>query len=282
MDQDTLVRECGEGNFSGAGDTVAGSIRFCRIVIRSPAITMKILIVSDIHANRPALHAVLTAEPDADAILCLGDLVNYGPDPVECVRWARRETAPLWIVQGNHDRAFGCNEDPRCSGPYRPLAEAMQRITAPKLSADAKRYLAGLPRTMDITFEHAKFFLCHATPGDPLYAYLPPDAEPDKWEKEIATAGAPDFLLVGHTHLPFIRAFGQTVVVNPGSVGQPKTDDRRACYAVWEHHDVTLRRVDYDVASVARHLSAIAPVLIAEQLTHVLLTGGEPAPVASG
>lgn len=242
---------------------------------------MKILIVSDIHGNWSALTAVLAAEPDAQAILCLGDLVNYGPDPVECVRWARSETVPLSIVQGNHDRAFGCDEDPRCSGPYKPLSATMQRITAPKLSADAKRYLAELPRTLKSTIEGRTFFMCHATPTDPLYNYLVPDADSEKWAVEVDQAGAPDFMLVGHTHLPFIRAIGNTIVVNPGSVGQPKTGDRRACYAVWEHHEVVLQRVDYDVQTVARHLSDVAPVAVAEQLTSVLLTGGEPVPVAS-
>jgi len=61
---------------------------------------MKVLIVSDIHGNWPALQAVLRAEPDADEILCLGDLVNYGPQPVECVQWAMQDLGSEWTVQG--------------------------------------------------------------------------------------------------------------------------------------------------------------------------------------
>jgi predicted phosphodiesterase len=76
---------------------------------------MKLLIVSDIHGNWPALQAVLQAEPDADQILCLGDLVNYGPQPVECVQWARQQLGPEWLIQGNHDRAVGRDEEPNCS-----------------------------------------------------------------------------------------------------------------------------------------------------------------------
>jgi protein phosphatase len=224
---------------------------------------------------------VLAATPDIDGILCLGDLVNYGPHPAECVRWAREETVPLWVVQGNHDRAFGCDKDPRCSAPYRPLADAMQRATAPKLSADAKRYLARLPTKEEQMFAGARFMLCHATPSDPLYAYLPPDAAPQQWEDEVARAGSPDLLFVGHTHLPFIKRVGATVVVNPGSVGQPKSGDPRACYGICEHGKVTLHRVPYDVPAVVRDLEACAPAPVAARLAWVLLTGGELPPAAS-
>lgn len=242
---------------------------------------MKFLILSDIHGNWPALRAVLAAAPEVDAILCLGDLVNYGPHPVECVRWARDETVPLWIVQGNHDRAFGCDEDPRCSGPYRPLAAAMQHATATKLSDNAKHYLASLPTMVEQTFSGVRCVLCHATPSDPLYAYLPPGAESKKWAVEVARAGAPDFLFVGHTHLPFTLEIDGTVIVNPGSVGQPKTGDPRACCAIWDNDKVTLHRVAYDVQAVARDLEACVPGETAAQLIQILLTGGEPAPVGS-
>lgn len=239
---------------------------------------MKILVVSDLHANKLALDAVLAAAPGIDGILCLGDLVNYGPHPIECVHWARVDAAPLWIVQGNHDRALGLGEDPRCSGPYRELAATMQRVTAAKLSTAQKRFLAGLPATVRASIGGSAAVLCHATPSDPLYAYLTPQAEAALWEAEVARAGRPDFLFVGHTHLPFVRRIGGTVIVNPGSVGQPKTGDPRACYAIWDRGKVTLHRVDYDVRAVARDLAQCAPEEAALELGRVLFTGGEPAP----
>ena len=65
---------------------------------------MKILIISDIHANRVALQAVLAAEPDCENVLCLGDLVGYGPQPVECIAWAADKfQVGGWFLQGNHD-----------------------------------------------------------------------------------------------------------------------------------------------------------------------------------
>ena len=76
---------------------------------------MKLLILSDIHANWPALQAVLAAEPDADSILCLGDLVNYGPQPAECVRWAMGLNSTAKIIQGDHDYSVGHDQELQCS-----------------------------------------------------------------------------------------------------------------------------------------------------------------------
>ena len=86
---------------------------------------MKALLLSDIHGNWPALQAVLRAEADANHIICLGDLVNYGPQPAECVAWAMRLSTPSLVVQGNEDRAFGVGKTPRCSLAYEHLAEAV-------------------------------------------------------------------------------------------------------------------------------------------------------------
>lgn len=89
---------------------------------------MKCLILSDIHGNWPALRAVLAAESDADQILCLGDIVNYGPQPGECVTWAMGLSSPSRVIQGNYDRAVGFDDDPHCSPVYAVLAEVAARF----------------------------------------------------------------------------------------------------------------------------------------------------------
>jgi len=245
---------------------------------------MKLLILSDIHANWPALQAVLAAEPQVDGLIVLGDLVNYGPHPVECVRWAQANVSPQWIVQGNHDRAVGCDEDPRCSAPYRVLAAAMQRFTAGRLDAAAKGYLADLPAFQTTAMGNARCFLCHAIPSDPIYGYLQLRDPRARWESEVQKAGRPDFLLVGHTHRPFVRLIQTTLVVNPGSVGQPRDGDPRASYALWSEGGVALRRAAYDVAAVAKDLVDCAPPEVALPLAGVLHKGGglpDDAAVAS-
>jgi predicted phosphodiesterase len=231
--------------------------------------------VSDIHGNWSALRAVLAAEPDTDHILCLGDLVNYGPLPAECVAWAKGMYSEAIILQGNHDYALGLNADPHCSAIYAAFAAAMQRITARLLTPELKEFLAGLQPVQRFQLGRANCFACHASAKDPLYHYMPPNAPVTLWESELIVAQQPDFLFYGHTHLPMKTRFRRTLVVNPGSVGQPKDGDPRAAYAVWENGEVTLRRAAYDVEETIRAYSGLGlEPRIEHTLCEVLRTGG--------
>src|SRR5664279_659095 len=140
---------------------------------------MKLLIVSDIHANLEALQAVLAESHDE--LWVLGDLVNYGPNPSEVVELVRSHAS--LVVQGNHDYAVGNGADPRCSNTFREMARAMQEYTEPLLNAEQRAFLRSLPRTAARTIDGHRFFLCHATPRDPLFQYGP--AEPAQWAPEI-------------------------------------------------------------------------------------------------
>jgi putative phosphoesterase len=208
---------------------------------------MKLLVVSDIHANWSALQAILEAEPDPDRILCLGDLVNYGPQPAECVAWAQEILPPEWVIQGNHDYAAACNADPRCSTAYAPLAAATQEVTSRLLAPEAKEFLASLQPLRLFKLHTSKCMVCHASPSDPLYHWITARSPLELWESEVIAADQPDFLFLGHTHLPMQRRVGNTLVVNPGSVGQPRHGTPQAAYAVWNDGEVTLRRVPYDI-----------------------------------
>ncbi|MBM4048957.1 MAG: YfcE family phosphodiesterase, partial [Planctomycetes bacterium] len=117
-----------------------------------------------------------------------------------------------------------------------------------------------------------RFLAVHATPSDPLFCYLAADEK--LWAHEVASVQA-DFILVGHTHRPFVLKCGQKSVVNPGSVGQPRDGDPRTSYAVIRDGRVELRRVEYPVESTVQALEATAlarPVVA--QLAQVLRTGG--------
>jgi predicted phosphodiesterase len=236
---------------------------------------MKMLLISDIHGNWPALQAVLAAEPDADQILCLGDLVNYGPQPAECVAWAMKTLTPEWLTQGNHDRAVALDEDSRSSMPYRALATATQELSARVVSPEMKQFLAGLQPLQRFKLNEIMCVACHAVPSDPLYAYLPETASVPLWESELNGIGYPDFLFIGHTHKPTKTQFRRTLIVNPGSVGQPKDGDPRAAYAIWEDGEVTLRRAAYDVEETIRAYQStrLDPQMV-DALAEVLRTGG--------
>ena len=129
---------------------------------------MKILLISDVHGNWPALQAVLAAEPQVNQILCLGDLVNYGPQPAECVAWAMQRLTSDWLVQGNHDRAVALDEGSRSSVAYQALAVATQAASKQVLTAEMKQFLAGLQPLQRFQLDSAICVACHAVPSDPL------------------------------------------------------------------------------------------------------------------
>jgi predicted phosphodiesterase len=236
---------------------------------------MKILILSDIHGNWAALQAVLAAEPHADQLLCLGDLVNYGPQPAPCVEWAMKTLTSGWTIQGNHDRAVALDEDPRCSVPYQPLAAATQELSKRALAPGMKQFLAGLQPLQRFQLGTAVCVASHAAPSEPLYKYFPRNSPVTLWESELNAVNYPDFLFVGHTHLPGKTRIRRTLVVKPGSVGQPKDGDPRAAFAIWEDGEVSLRRAEYDVGQTIRAYrgTPLEPRIV-ETLAGVLRTGG--------
>ncbi len=227
---------------------------------------MKIAIISDIHANFPALRAF---PEDWDELWVVGDLVNYGPNPGEVIDWVR--THAHCVVRGNHDHAIGFSTDPRCSPLFRTMAAETGAFTDQVLSSEEKRYLERLPLTADRRVNGQTFHLCHAIPSDPLFGYL--DREAPDWDAEVRAAWA-DVVIVGHTHVPFIRAVGKQTLINPGSLGQAKVGAPDACYAVWEDGRLELRRYAYPVEET-KALIKLMPLSeeVKADLIHVLDTG---------
>ena len=230
---------------------------------------MRIAIISDIHGNFEALSAL---RETYDELWVLGDLVNYGPDPAAAIDYVRAKAAV--VLSGNHDYSIGFNQDPRCSAPFRKMAEATGRYTDSILSLDHKLYLRHLPRFLEARRDNTNFYLCHVLPSDPLFGYCP--AESPQWLEEVAKVHA-DVLLVGHTHVPFVRSIGSCVVVNPGSLGQPKSGSPEARYAVWESGKAELKSYPYPVESTVKKVQALPiEAALRDELTAVLRTGGVP------
>jgi len=231
---------------------------------------MKIAIVSDIHGN---LEALMALPEEYDELWVLGDLVNYGPNPAEVIDIVRRKAS--LVVRGNHDHSIGTGEDPRCSAEFEEMADATRGYTDSVLSPEQKRYLGGLPMTLQRTVDDCRFLLCHAVPSDPLFTYCRPNSP--RWAKEVSDMPA-DILLVGHTHLPFVMNIGARQVVNPGSLGQPKHGVPHACYAIWEDGRVELRSFAYPVQETVRKVHGLPiPADIRRKLANVLLSGGSPS-----
>ena len=232
---------------------------------------MKVAIISDVHGNMEALGAL----PDNfDELWVLGDLVNYGPDPDSVVDFI--EANADVVVQGNHDHAIAFNENPRCSKPFREMAHAMKQYTRSVLSHSQEQFLRQLPLQCEREIEGLRVLLCHAMPSDPLFAYCPPDSA--QWRSELEESGA-DVLLVGHTHIPFVREFNSQTVANPGSLGQPKTGSPAARYAVWDTtacpSAIELRFFEYPFEKTIEKINAL-PIRaeIRAGLADVLRHGG--------
>ena len=228
---------------------------------------MKIVIISDLHAN---LEALLALPRDYDQLWVLGDLVNYGPNPSETIDFVRSHATV--VVRGNHDNSVGFDADCRCSPRFRAMAKATGAYTSSVLSAEDKQFLRDLPAVQWREVDGKKILLCHATPSDPLYEYRPPDSP--LWEQDEQGSARADVILAGHTHLQFASSFGNRMVANPGSLGQSKAGDPRARYAVWLDGEIKLCALEYPLETTIAKISAL-PVSeqIKSELTIVLRTG---------
>jgi putative phosphoesterase len=205
---------------------------------------MRILIVSDIHANPWALAAVERQAGAVDHIICAGDTVNYGPDPRAAIAWLRERGAIT--VRGNHDHAVAFKADPQASPAKQALAVAMADWTRAQLDPSDLVWLSRLPVRLQWEIGGVRFAVIHATPIDPLYDYRLTPRSSDGIFDQVAREVQADVLVLGHTHLPLVRRHGDLQIVNPGSLGQPLDGDARAPYAVWDDGMIHTRRAEYN------------------------------------
>jgi putative phosphoesterase len=189
---------------------------------------MRLGVVSDVHGNRVALSAVLDDLPDVDRIVCAGDVVGYNPWPAECVRELRDRSVPC--VMGNHDRAVASTTGFRFNG----MAQAGVEHAKSELTDLELAWLRRLPDERLVADDRVK--LVHGHPDDPDHYTYPDEFGPD-------LLGEEDLLVMGHTHVQHHAVYDEGIVLNPGSVGQPRDGDPRAGYAV----------VDLDAGTVAEH-----------------------------
>lgn len=226
---------------------------------------MRILVISDIHANLTALEAVLADAGEVDGVWCLGDLVGYGPDPEECV--TRVQQLPnLVCLLGNHDAAVMGKLDLEAFNREATLSVNWTREHLSTASLEFLQSLTTRVESMGVT-------LSHGSPRNPIWEYL--------LDLNTVLTNFSFFrtkiCLVGHTHIPILYSHngngsvdwsvpqsGATLtikgraILNPGSVGQPRDRDPRAAYAIFtpEENKWEPRRVVYDVMSVHERIKA--------------------------
>jgi putative phosphoesterase len=231
---------------------------------------MKILLISDIHANIEALTRVDSVERPFDHVFCMGDLVDYGPSPRECITWLRDHEADT--VRGNHDNAVGLHADCGCVPPYLTLSQETRRVMWQILNEDEQRWLAELPITLEKTVAGHRFHLFHAAPQQ-LTLYLPPQTPANRWIQLFGQIDA-EFFLLGHTHMQMDFAIDGRRFVNPGSVGQPKPRGQMAHYGVWEDGEIHLKAVSYEYTKTQDKIRALPLARdIQERLCWILENG---------
>ncbi|MDX2114586.1 MAG: metallophosphoesterase family protein [Planctomycetota bacterium] len=241
---------------------------------------MSTAVISDIHGNAAALRAVL-ADIDArkvDRIICLGDIVGYGPAPLECVDLVAERCE--WSLMGNHD--FGVLYEPT---NFNPGAEAAAYWTRQAFDSEpddgqrARRYqFLGRLRVRVVENTKRQILAVHGSPRRPINEYIFPDDVLNATDKlRQVFAQVEDLCIVGHTHVPGVFTSepdfyppeeigpgcvykfmaGEKAIINVGSVGQPRDHDPRASYAILHEDRVEFFRVEYDVEETARAIRAI-------------------------
>ncbi|MGE5073247.1 MAG: metallophosphoesterase family protein [Anaerolineae bacterium] len=226
---------------------------------------MRILVVSDVHANYSALEAVLNDAGQVDETWCLGDLIGYGPDPnmvIEEIRGLPNLTCML----GNHDVAIlGRMELAAFNGDARRSLTWTSNV----LTADNMDFLRSLPQTTGV---RGDVTLAHGSPRDPIWEYI---LNTLSARLNFEHFGTP-YCFVGHSHIQSLFQLDEKndrvsmalarvghpihlkprIILNPGSVGQPRDRDPRAAYAIYdaESHTWEARRAAYDIAGVQQRV----------------------------
>jgi diadenosine tetraphosphatase ApaH/serine/threonine PP2A family protein phosphatase len=241
---------------------------------------VRYVILGDIHGNQAAFKAVLKdveRRGGLDKIWCLGDTVGYGPDPGECIEILRRYDHVC--IAGNHDRAAvgeltttEFNQD---------AAEANQWTTR-QLTSSQSSFI----KHLELKYEEGDFTLVHGSPREPIWEYLLSSNLAGENFKEFSTP----YCLVGHSHFPLVfkdsndgislngfpdgaelKLDGSRFIINPGSVGQPRDNDPRASYAIYDSEAGAIYhyRVEYDIKSTQMRMAEEGlPVFLIERLSH--------------
>lgn len=242
-------------------------------------VTLRTAILSDIHGNLDALRVVLdhVDTQNVDRLICLGDVLGYGPEPVECVDLIAERCE--WCLMGNHD--FGVLYEPT---NFNHAAEQAAYWTRSRFEAegdvdpDAARKRWEFLNTLRVRVGFDDFLCVHGTPRRPINEYLfPEDAVNSPVKMQQVFDRVERYCLVGHTHVPGVFTDepdfypptdldgvyqlneNEKAIINPGSVGQPRDLDPRSSYAILDEDErrVEFFRLPYDIESVVAKIKAV-------------------------
>ena len=235
--------------------------------------SVKRAIVSDIHSNLEAFEAVLKdiESQGVSEIYSLGDIVGYGPNPVECIELARDKVTVCLL--GNHDQASLFDPEGFNNSAERAIFWTREQLEDQRIPGANDRwdFLNSLPRI----HREEDFIFIHGSPRNPLNEYVFQDDIYNERRMERLFSAIPKYSFQGHTHIPGVftedkefyapnelnmrfTLVDKKAMINVGSVGQPRDHDPRACYVVVEGNAVTFRRVEYPFEKT---IEKIRPIL---------------------
>ncbi len=233
---------------------------------------MRLILIADVHANWQALLSLQRAEQKPDAVIFAGDAVGYGPDPSNCVKWLLANATVA--VKGNHDEAIAQGDVDGIPLELRESAHESIAYSRKILAREDALRLSQLPLTNYYEAGGAKFFVTHGTPTNPLNGQLNPATCSESDLHAMFDSIDADVIVLGHTHLPAIRVFGKKIIINPGSLGQPRYGVPDATFAVWDDGRIQIHHLHYDHDAVADKIRLLPlSVETIEVLTEVLEKG---------
>lgn len=235
---------------------------------------MKVALIGDVHANLPALEAVLAHahRRGVEAIWNVGDFVGYGAFPDQVVRRLRQENA--LSIAGNYDlKALKFKKkEKKWRKSKRPEKFLAFQWARDNLSKKSRKYLRSLPQEIQLQVEGWRILLTHGSPASNEEHLTP--ATPEARLRDLAQMANADAIICGHSHQPFVRQVDGVWFVNTGSVGRPDDGDPRACYAILQIGPKCFQVRHYRVAyDVERAIVAIREHGLPEAFAQMMLQG---------
>ncbi len=209
---------------------------------------MKLAIISDVHSNLEAFEAVLQEieKQQIDKIYCCGDVVGYGASPSKCLKLIREFHIPS--VMGNHDLAVVTHNVTW----FNINAAKSILLTIDDLEENDVKFILKFPERNEVVVKDHRILMVHGSPRNPIWEYVHPTYVNSDFVKDIYF----DVIVMGHTHVPFVKRIGNKLILNPGSVGQPRDSNPKASFAIIDVERLFAKiiRVDYDIEKAAQKI----------------------------
>ncbi|MDQ2086762.1 YfcE family phosphodiesterase [Herbivorax sp. ANBcel31] len=217
---------------------------------------MKLAVIGDIHSNLLALRSAVRdiKKKKVDFIICTGDNVGYSPFPNEVIKFLKSKN--IISIQGNYDKAIG-NREPVCGCDYKEerlieLGAISLEYTNKVITESNREYLRNLPENFKLKCGEYNILVVHGSPKKINQSLKEDSPLIEKVLEEIPE----NILIVGHTHIPFIKRVRNKYILNPGSIGKPATEDPNPTYLILnitkDSVEVSINKVSYDYERAAQ------------------------------